>query len=227
MDLFKDAQQIIKTSINYVLPDEAVKRAVSEISFSGRIFLISIGKAAFRMANAAYEILGERITDGLVITKYGHVQGPIGNLKCFEAGHPVPDENSFRATEEAIKLVSGLTEKDSVLFLISGGGSALFEKPLVSGKELSDVTDQLLASGADITEMNCIRKRLSAVKGGRFAKLCEPAKVYTVVLSDIIGDPLDMIASGPAAADSSSCRDALDIIKKYDLKFSDRPCRRA
>ena len=140
-----------------------------------------------------------------MITKYGHSQGELANLKIFEAGHPVPDENSFRATEEAIAAVSGLGLDDPVLFLISGGGSALFEKPLISKEALDSLTKQLLACGADIVEMNTVRKRFSAVKGGRFAKLCEPAKVRAIVLSDIIGDPLDMIASGPAYPDSSTC----------------------
>jgi len=109
-----------------------------------------------------------------------------------------------------------------VLFLLSGGGSALFEKPLVSGEELQDITSQLLACGADIVEINTIRKRLSQVKGGRFAQICAPAKVEAVVLSDILGDPLDMIASGPACPDSSQTKDALYIVKKYGLKLSEK-----
>ena len=114
-----------------------------------------------------------------------------------------------------------MQKEDTVLFLLSGGGSALFEKPLVSGEELADVTKQLLACGADIVEMNTIRKRLSAVKGGRFAKVCEPAQVFSIVLSDILGDPLDMIASGPAYPDSTTCRDALAVAEKYGLQLSD------
>ena len=106
---------------------------------------------------------------------------------------------------------------DTVLFLISGGGSALFEKPLISLKELQSITSDLLASGADIVSMNTVRKRLSSVKGGKFAKLCAPAKVYAIVLSDIIGDPLDMIASGPAYPDSSTCEEALEVIRKYKI----------
>ena len=114
-----------------------------------------------------------------------------------------------------------LREGDTVLFLLSGGGSALFEKPLVSGEELQNITGQLLACGADIVEMNTLRKRLSAVKGGRFAQLCAPAKVFAVVLSDILGDPLDMIASGPACPDSSTCAQALAVVEKYHLTLSD------
>ena len=173
------------------------------------------------MAKAARDILGDRIGSGIVITKYDHVKGPVEGCECFEAGHPVPDENSFRATEKAVELVSGLNAEDTVIFLISGGGSALFEKPLIPGEEIQNITEQLLKSGASITEMNTIRKRLSGVKGGRFAELCAPARVYSIVLSDIIGDPLDMIASGPAYPDSSTCEDALEIAKKYELRLSD------
>jgi hydroxypyruvate reductase len=115
-----------------------------------------------------------------------------------------------------------LKSDDTVLFLLSGGGSALFEKPLISGEELSDITNQLLACGADIVEMNTIRKRLSEVKGGKFAKICEPASVYSIVLSDIVGDPLDMIASGPAYPDSSNSEQALQIVNKYHLELSDK-----
>ena len=115
-----------------------------------------------------------------------------------------------------------MTESDTVVFLLSGGGSALFEKPLLPLAELQDVTNQLLAAGADIVEINTIRKRLSAVKGGRFARHCAPAQVFAVVLSDILGDPLDMIASGPAYPDSSSCAQALDIAKRYGLRLSER-----
>ena len=127
-----------------------------------------------------------------------------------------------QATQAALDLVMDLQAEDTVLFLLSGGGSALFEKPLISGEELADVTKQLLACGADIVEMNTIRKRLSAVKGGRFAKLCEPAKVYSIVFSDILGDPLDMIASGPAYPDTSTCEQAMAIAEKYHLKLSEQ-----
>lgn len=146
---------------------------------------------------AAHKQLGDRISGGVVITKYDHAQGPIGPLTIWEAGHPVPDENSYRATQAAIEAMSGLRENDMVLFLLSGGGSALFEKPLIPPEELEDITRQLLACGADITEINILRKRFSAVKGGRFAQLCAPAHVFSIVLSDVLGDPLDMIASGP------------------------------
>ena len=217
--LREHAEKIVKASIHAVLPDAAVKRALEGKHFPGRVRLVSAGKAAWQMANAAYDVLGSRIESGVVVTKYDHVMGPIGNFLCCEAGHPVPDENSFRGTQAALDLVEGLTEKDTVLFLLSGGGSALFEKPLVPGEVLQDITAQLLACGADIVEMNTIRKRLSGVKGGRFALACAPAQVFSIVLSDILGDPLDMIASGPAVPDTSTCEQALAIAEKYGLRM--------
>ena len=215
------ADQIIQASITAVLPDAAVKRALICQKFSGRVLLVSAGKAAWQMAKAAYDCLGDCIETGVVVTKYDHVMGSIGNFQCYEAGHPVPDENSFKGTQAALDLVGDLTENDTVLFLLSGGGSALFEKPLVSGEELQNITGQLLACGADIVEINTIRKRLSAVKGGRFAMHCAPAKVFSIVLSDILGDPLDMIASGPAVPDTATSEQAIAIAKKYDLKMSE------
>ena len=185
------------------------------------MLLVAAGKAAWQMAHAAVEALG-RVDGGVVVTKYEHVRGEILGVNCYEAGHPVPDENSFAATEKALELVRGLAAEDTVLFLLSGGGSALFEKPLLPGTELQDITGQLLASGADIVEMNTIRKRLSGVKGGRFAQACAPAQVFSIVLSDILGDPLDMIASGPAVPDTSTCTQALAIAEKYHLKLSEQ-----
>ena len=221
MDVREDAKRIWQRAISAVQPDSAVRRALETANFTGKIHLVAIGKAAWSMANAAYDALGEKIADGVVITKYGHSQGPIGNLQIFEAAHPVPDENSYRATRAAMELVKPLGKDDTVLFLVSGGGSALFECPLVPEDEMADITRQLLACGADIVEMNTIRKRLSSVKGGKFAELTSPAKVFAIVLSDILGDPLDMIASGPAYPDSSTCEQALEIAKKYGLHLSD------
>lgn len=216
------AEQIIREAIGGVLPDAAVQRALEKAVFPGRVILVAAGKAAWQMARAARKTLGSKIEKGIVITKYGHVMGPIEGLLCREAGHPVPDENSFSATREALELTRGLRESDTVLFLLSGGGSALFEVSLIPGAELQDITGQLLASGAEITQINTLRKRLSAVKGGKFALHCAPARVFSVVLSDIIGDPLDMIASGPAYPDSSTCSQALEIAQQYHLRLSEQ-----
>ena len=218
--LRRDADGIIAASLKAVQPDKAVHCALERFQpRGGRVLLVAAGKAAWQMARAAVETLGA-VDGGVVVTKYGHVRGSIPGVDCYEAGHPVPDENSFSATEKALGLVCGLTAQDTVLFLLSGGGSALFEKTLIPGAELQDITNQLLASGADIVEMNTIRKRLSAVKGGRFAQACAPAQVFSIVLSDILGDPLDMIASGPAAPDTSTCAQALTIAEKYHLHLS-------
>ena len=220
--LRKDADTIISASIAAVLPDQAVKRALEGRNFPGRVVLVATGKAAWQMSKAACDVLGDKLSDGVCVTKYGHVMGQLPHVTCYEAGHPVPDEGSFRGTQAARDAVSGLNKEDTVLFLLSGGGSALFEKPLIPGEELQDITSQLLASGADITEMNTIRKRLSGVKGGRFALACGEAHVLSVVLSDILGDPLDMIASGPACPDSTTCAQAQAIAEKYHLRLSDQ-----
>ena len=220
--LREHASRIVSESIRAVLPDEAVQRALRTFEpRGGRIYLAAAGKAAWQMAQAAVKAV-PAIERGIVITKYGHVPHPIPGIDCLEAGHPVPDENGFAATERMLNMVHGLTAQDTVLFLLSGGGSALMEKPLISGAELQDITSQLLRCGADIVEINTVRKRLSAVKGGRFAQACSPAQVYSIVLSDIIGDPLDMIASGPSYPDSSTCAQAMAVADKYQLKLSER-----
>ena len=223
MAIKKAADTIIKESIQAVLPDVAVKRALEGRAFAGDVYVVAIGKAAWRMAAAASEALRDKVKSGVVITKYEHSGGPIAHMDIFEAGHPVPDENGVQAAKKAIALVQGLKETDTVVFLVSGGGSALFESPLagVSLGDIADVTRRLLLSGADIVEINTIRKHLSAVKGGRFARLCAPARVLSVVLSDILGDPLDSIASGPAYPDASTSEEAFAVLKKYDLTVPD------
>ena len=221
MNLRSDADGIIQETLAEILPDAAVEKALRGHTFgAGRVVLIAVGKAAWQMAHAAADVLGERIDTGLVITKYGHVMGEIPRIRCVEAGHPVPDENSLAATVEALALTENLTAEDTVLFLLSGGGSALFEQPLIPPAELTALTEHLLASGASIVEMNTIRKRMSAVKGGRFGAHCAPAHVFSIVLSDILGDPLDMIASGPAHPDTSTAEDAHAVVQKYALHLS-------
>ena len=218
--LRKDAEEIVRAAVSAVLPEEAVRRALAGKRFPGRVFLIAVGKAAPRMALAAVDAIAEPVEAGLVISKYGHFADNMRGMRCIEAGHPVPDANSVMAAEAALELTAGLKESDTVLFLLSGGGSALFEKPLIPLEEMQKVTNQLLACGADIVEINTVRKRLSAVKGGKFAAHCAPAAIEAVILSDILGDPLDMIASGPVSPDSASCEDALRIAEKYGLQLS-------
>ena len=218
--LRQDAEYIVKKSIAAVMPDAAVKAALTGREFPGRVLLVAAGKAAWQMAKAAYDCVA--VDKGVVITKYDHANGPIDDLAIREAGHPTPDEKGFQATGEVLEMVRNLKETDTVLFLLSGGGSALFELPLISGEELQDITRQLLACGAEIGEINCIRKRLSAVKGGKFALACRPAQILSIVLSDVLGDRLDVIASGPAYPDSSTCKDAVAVAKKYGLRLSER-----
>lgn len=219
-NLRADAEKIITRAIAAVLPDAAVERALKGKTFLGRVYLVAAGKAAWQMAHAARACLQDNFCGGVVVTKYGHVKGEIADVACFEGGHPVPDENSLRGTDAALALTEDLTESDTVAFLLSGGGSALFEQPLLPLGELQDITDQLLAAGAGIVEINTVRKRLSRVKGGRFAAHCAPAQVFSIVLSDIVGDPLDMIASGPACPDRSTCAQALAVVEKYGLRLS-------
>ena len=226
-DLRKDAFKIIETCIKEMQPGDAVRRALKGHAFTGRLFLLAVGKAAWPMADAAYETLGDRVERGIVITKYGHSQGQICEsedpvrsntssiIKIYEAGHPVPDENSYKATEAALEMAGELSEDDTLLLLLSGGGSALFEKPLIPPAEIQDINSQLLASGADISEINTIRKRLSAVKGGRLAeaqyglrlsdeaKAClgkETPKCLSNVESEIVGSVRLLCESAAKAA---------------------------
>ena len=223
--LREEANIIIKASIEAVLPDRAVWRALSSFNpGSGKVILVAVGKAAWQMASAAMKMLG-RVDEGIVLTKYGHVMGEIPGVLCFEAGHPVPDKNSFLGTERILNMVRGLTKDDTVLLLLSGGGSALLEKPLIPPDELFDITKQLLSCGANISEMNTIRKRLSGVKGGRLALACEPAQVFSIALSDVLGDSPDLIASGPTCPDTSTCEQAKIIIQKYDINLSELALR--
>lgn len=219
--LCADAKAIYEAAIRASRPDVAVKQILSTLRFSaGRLVLIAVGKAGWSMANAACEALGARVDGGVVVTKYGHSQGPIGDLTICEAGHPVLDENSFAGTQKAVEAVRGLRAEDTVLLLLSGGGSALFELSDLPLAELQDISRQLLACGAEIGEINCVRKHLSRVKGGRFAALCAPTHVECVMLSDVLGDEASAIASGPACPDPTTSADALAVAEKYGLTLS-------
>jgi glycerate 2-kinase len=222
MTIQQDARAIIDAAIAAVLPGAAVKDALAEMPGDRPVYMVAIGKAAWTMAEAACEALGERLKAGVVVTKYGHAKAPLERVEVIEAGHPVPDEHSVLGAARAMALVEKLGAGDRVLLLVSGGGSALFEMPLdgVTLEDIASVTRQLLASGADIAEINAVRKHLSAVKGGRFAEACAPAEVISIVLSDVIGDSLDAIASGPAHPDGTTSRDALCIVEKYGVKLT-------
>lgn len=202
-------------------------------SFS-KLIIIGFGKAAWQMARAAEQMIDPSlISDGIIITKYGHTEkqgsgdrnqgtGGLKKIRVFEAAHPVPDENGLKATEELKKLLDYSDESTLVLCLVSGGGSALLVSPY-KGISLSDkqqVTDLLLRAGAEISELNTVRKHLSSVKGGRLAKLAAPSEIISLMISDVIGDHTDVIASGPTSPDRSTYREAIKIIKKYDLEKS-------
>jgi len=219
--LREDAETIVRGAIRAVCPDEAVRRALEHVELSGRIYLVAVGKAAWQMAAAAIKYLQKPVYEGIVVTKYDHVMGQLPGISCFEAGHPIPDENSYRGTQAVLDMVKDLKAEDTVLFLLSGGGSALFEKPLVHTDLLQEITRKMLGNGADIVEINTLRKRLSAVKGGRFAMWCAPARVESIILSDILGDPVDMIASGPAAEDPVTREQAKAVAAKYGVDMDD------
>ena len=212
--------RIINYAIEESLPDVSVKEALSKMELKSNIYLLSIGKAAWRMAKAAYEILNDRVVKGIVITKYNHTEGEIAPLiEIYEAGHPYPDENSLKATQKAMEMAKRLKDGDTLLFLISGGGSALFEYPLegVTLEDIVNITKELMKKGANIYELNTVRKHLSAVKGGRFAKIAFPAKIVALVLSDVLGDRLDFIASGPAYPDPTTSEEAFKVLESYNI----------
>ena len=239
--LKEHARLIYEAAIKENMPNSAVEKALVGKDFAGKIVLLSIGKAGWEMAKTAYEILGERIDCGVVITKYDHIPknvkcemqnakftlentslvGHLGTIELHEAGHPVVDFNGISATKRAIEMVSGLEKDDTVLFLVSGGGSALFESVSCSLEKMQELTKALLKSGATINEMNAIRKHVSQVKGGKLAELVYPASVYAIVLSDVVGDDLSTIASGPATADNTTVEDCLGILHKYNISVDD------
>ena len=215
--------KIINNSIAAVLPEAAVKKALERKEFYKDVAIVAIGKAAWNMARSAKEVLGDKVKKGIIVTKYGHSKGNIENCEIIEAGHPIPDENSILGASKAINLVSELEAGTDILLLISGGGSALFEKPLegISLDAIKEITNQLLSCGANIVEINSIRKHLSAVKGGRFAQICGNKSIFAIVLSDVIGDQLDSIASGPTYPDSSTSEEAFNILEKYKVQINE------
>jgi glycerate-2-kinase len=225
MEREKILREIFSASLKVVDPYETVKKARDVLLGAyGRgsyrkVIVAGFGKAACPMAKATEEILP--VDDGMVITKYGHCEKIIkpAKISVFEGGHPVPDENGLRAAGELLKLLGHPDSDTFVVCLISGGGSALLTFPVegVTLDEKRRVTELLLLSGADINELNTVRKHISQVKGGRLARIIQPAGTVSLVLSDVVGDKLDIIASGPTAPDPSTYEDALDVIEKYRL----------
>jgi hydroxypyruvate reductase len=183
-----------------------------------RVFVVGGGKGAAPMAQALEEILGDQLADGVVSVKYGYT-GPTHRIRIEQAGHPIPDEGSVRAADRIAQLLQQAREDDLVIAVLSGGGSALLVAPS-KGISLADkrrLTNALLRSGATINEINAIRKHLSLIKGGGMVRLASPATVVSLVLSDVLGDPLDVIASGPTVADTSTFADCWEILTRYDL----------
>lgn len=219
--MHEDARKIIKQTIADVMPDRAVRNSLNELQLNGNIYIIAIGKAAWVMAQTASAFLNDKVKMGLIVTKYGHSRGSLKMFEIIEAGHPTPDENSIRGAKRMLEILESLEQKDIVLFLLSGGGSSLVELPM-DGLDLEDiqtVTRKLLFCGADITEMNLIRKKLSAIKGGKLSGHLRGQKAYAIILSDIISDNNDMIASGITYPDLSTVKDVEKILKKYQIRF--------
>jgi glycerate 2-kinase len=230
-ELRHDLQTIFRAALTAVDPGEAirthVRREGESLHIADRTYdlrqfdsvsVIGVGKAGAAMTMAIEELLGDHLHGGHVIVKYGH-GGAVKRVTLHEAGHPIPDEAGVRATRIVIDFVSERGPRDLVICLISGGGSALSPAPIdgISLAEKQDVTHLLLACGATIHEINALRKHISHIKGGQLARLAFPATLVTLVLSDVVGDALDVIASGPTVPDTSTFADCLEILRKYQL----------
>ena len=227
----RDAMDIYQSALSAVDPQIAVKRVMTvkentmqvgnrryDLSQMAHIYVVGAGKANGAMAKAVEDLLAEHITEGAITVKYGHLK-KLRRIKTTEAGHPVPDQRGVAGTRKIVDLLTRANERDLVISLISGGGSALMPLP-VDGVSLTDkkkVTDLLLRCGATIEELNAMRKHLSRIKGGQMARFAFPATVVNMMLSDVIGDAIDVIASGPCAPDMSTYRACDRIIEKYRL----------
>jgi hydroxypyruvate reductase len=228
----RDAEAIFQAGLRAVKPEEAIynccryennRLVLGEKSYNlndiRQIFVVGAGKASAAMAQAIENLLGARISDGLISVKYGHSL-PLQHIPIIEAGHPLPDKNGCEAARRILEIVRRADAQDLVIVLLSGGGSALLVLPweglTLADKQIS--SDLLLASGATIHEINALRKHISAVKGGRLARAAYPAAMATLILSDVVGDDLDVIASGPTVPDRSSFKDCLDIARHYNLE---------
>jgi len=221
--MLNDAKRICINAINACLPTSSLRRAMEGINIKGDIYLLAVGKAAYEMAKTVSTLVN--IKQGIVISKYGHIDGYLDNITCYEAGHPIVDENSIEATDKAISFLSQLKNDDTLLFLLSGGASALLEKPLIDLKQLQDINDQMLKKALTINEINTIRKKLSAVKGGKLVSYCNGARIISFILSDVLDNDLGIIGSGPTYSDFTSREDAYRIIDKYQLELSDEAKR--
>ncbi|TSK04403.1 MAG: glycerate kinase [Geobacter sp.] len=214
-------EKMFQAAVRSALPEHCLKDHLPEFP-RGRVVVIGAGKASAAMARAFEEAWTVEISAGLVVTRYGY-EVPCRRIEIVSAAHPVPDEAGRDAARRMLELVDGLTSDDLVVCLISGGGSALLPLPLpgVTLEEKQELGRALLACGASISEINCVRRHLSAVKGGRLAAACHPARVVTLAISDVPGDGPTDIASGPTVADPTTCADALAVIDRYGIKLPD------
>ena len=214
--ILKERIQLEKDCLRIRIGDNSEK--VFDLNGFDKIFLVGTGKASNSMAQAIEEIFGDRLTKGVITTKYGHLL-PLKKTKIIEAGHPIPDQKGYEAAKMILNLLKGSGREDLVIFLLSGGGSALLPFPAdgIALKEKQEVTQFLLDCGADIKEINTIRKHISWIKGGWLAKWAYPSTVIGFILSDVVGDQLDAIGSGPMVPDPSTFDEAWEILKKYEL----------
>lgn len=216
------ALEIFRAALAAAHGGNTVRRALSTygewLTRFDRVFLVSVGKAAVEMGAAVEEALGPRLRGGIAVTKYGHAIGRRGS-RVVESGHPIPDEAGVKAARAVRDLLSNLSARDLVIVVISGGASALLPAPAepLTLEAKQRTTDLLLRAGATISELNAVRKHLSLLKGGRLAALAQPATVLGLLLSDVIGDRLDVIGSGPTAPDSTTFHDAIDVLSRFDL----------
>jgi glycerate 2-kinase len=220
MDKFEPLQflrDLFFSAVDAVSAEKCLPAFLPKPSPNGRTLVIGAGKGAAAMAKAVEDNWQGSI-EGLVVTRYGH-GADCKQIEVIEAAHPVPDEAGRQAAKRIMQMVQGLSENDLVLCLISGGGSALLALPGegISLEQKQAINKALLKSGAAISEMNCVRKHLSAIKGGRLALACAPARVVTLLISDVPGDDPDVIASGPTLPDATSCAQALAVLKKYNI----------
>jgi glycerate 2-kinase len=218
----QQALDIFRSCVTSVDPKAVVRRALLDLAetIAGyrRVYVIGLGKAALPMVEAANEIMEDRVAGCIAVTKYGH-GAPSSPFEIIEAGHPIPDENGAAATQRIIDMVTGRSPEDLVLVLISGGGSALTSLP-ADGLTLADLAETnrlLIESSADIHEINTVRKHLSAFSGGRLAHHAHPARLVSLILSDVVGDDISVIASGPTAPDPTTFAEALEVLARYGL----------
>ncbi|HBA88171.1 MAG TPA: glycerate kinase [Geobacter sp.] len=212
-------QQMFEAAVRSARPEACIPQHLPAPPY-GRLIVIGAGKASAAMARAFEEAWDGEISGGLVVTRYGY-EVPCSRIEVVAAAHPVPDQAGMTAAARMLELVQGLRQEDLVLCLISGGGSALLPLPLpgVTLADKQEISRQLLKSGASISEINCVRRHLSAIKGGRLAAACHPARVLTLAISDVPGDNPADIASGPTVADPTTCAEALAIIRRYKISL--------